>query len=118
MDSIGHKDITARKIHRCNWCLLPIEKGEVYSRQAVVYEGTIFTWKNHKSCADIASKLDMFSHCDEGLSSEEFHESIREEYANLMFQYAPEVYEDGDFSIPPFKDQLEFVKNHYKNEHR
>ena len=74
----------ARKIHICNFCNLPIEIGSKYEAQSNIFEGEFYTWKSHCSCSIIASKLNMYDTCDEGLTSDEFHELIDEEYDKIV----------------------------------
>lgn len=93
----------ARKKHRCNWCVQPIEIGEVYERQAIFDSGTAYTWKNHKRCSDLASKLKLFENSyGEGVSQEDFMDSIVEYYMEL-------VNFDRKQKLPPFKEMLDAV---------
>ena len=55
-----------------------IEVGEKYDRQTCVYDNSIYDWIAHRECSCIASKLDMFNDCDEGLNGEDFREYINQ----------------------------------------
>ena len=113
MNQISKSKPTARKDHKCDWCELPILKDEKYERSTNEYEGNIYTWKNHITCALIADKLNMFDHCDEGLTGEDFQECIKDEYSQIMSDEHSDVYESPNFEIPSFYSRLWFVKNHY-----
>lgn len=67
----------ARKEHTCMWCGGKIAVGEQYDRQTLVYDGELYEWKNHRECAKLASRLNMFAeYGDEGLDEEYFKECI------------------------------------------
>lgn len=108
MQLISSSKQKARKQHICDWCELPIETGTIYERSVHV-DKSIYTWKNHIHCSEIANKLKMFGDfCDEGLGSNDFQEQITEEYKSLM------ILADESFSVlPPFKHQLEYVVAHH-----
>lgn len=40
----------ALKDHRCQDCLLKIEKGETYRRDVLSYDGRAYTWLSHIAC--------------------------------------------------------------------
>lgn len=115
MKTISTTERKARKQHMCNYCGLPIEIGETYELQVNINEGELYSWKSHLSCNDIASELDMYDNCDDGLTGETFREYIQEEYRNIMHTEFNEIYESKDFSYPEFYEQLEFVKKHYES---
>lgn len=99
----------ARKDHKCNFCFCNIGVGDQYSYSVNIFDGDFFTWKSHKRCNEIASKLNMYDNCDDGLSGEDFMENIRNEYMDLQSKYNTEQYESDDFEYPNFKGQLDFV---------
>ena len=105
-------EIKAVKEHKCDFCLGKIEKGSKYIKSVHKCD-YMYTWKTHKKCAEIASKLNMYDNCDEGLTTEDFNESIRFEYNNLMSNTQNEIYESKDFGLPNFQGQLQFVLNYY-----
>jgi len=113
MQTLSIEKPKAKKQHKCDFCGLIIEVGEVYELQKNASEGTLYSWKSHLSCNEIASKLDMFDNCDEGVTGEDFKEYIREEYQNIMISKFNEIYESRDFSFPIFEEQLSFVKTHH-----
>ena len=102
----------AKKVHKCNFCGLPIEIGETYNRQANIQDGDFFEWKSHKSCEAIAYELNMFNNCEDGVDEYSFSEDIKNEYQDIMSNSYTEIYESKDFKYPSFKEQLEFVKKH------
>lgn len=103
----------ARKQHKCDFCGLIIKIGEVYELQRNISGGTLYLWKSHLSCTEIASKLDMFDNCDEGVTGEDFEENIHVEFKNIIQSKFNEFYESKDFSFPVFEEQLSFVKKHH-----
>jgi len=84
METIGNSKHKARKEHRCDLCHGKIEKGQIYERQFNKFDGDVYTWKNHEDCSKIASKLNMYQHCDEGLDSDTFREIIDDQYYKLL----------------------------------
>lgn len=93
----------AIKEHRCNWCSQTIQIGEVYEKQTVFEDGSAYTWKNHKRCDELTSKLKMFQDKNgEGLSEDEFCDNVIEYYMEL-------VNFDRKKELPPFKEMLHFV---------
>ena len=47
---LEHREVTARKDHKCRVCYEVIEKGSKYWRQACAMDGTAYTWKEHPEC--------------------------------------------------------------------
>lgn len=93
----------ARKEHQCDWCSQTIQIGEVYDRQALFYDGTASTWKNHRRCSELASKLNMFRETSgEGLSQSDFCDNITEYYMEITNF-------DRKNKLPPFKERIEIV---------
>lgn len=113
METISTVKRKARKQHKCDFCGLPIQIGETYELQINSSEGTLYSWKSHLSCNEIAGKLDMYDYCDDGLDGEGFKENIRTEYQYIMQSKFNEIYESKDFSFPTFSEQLDFVKKHH-----
>ena len=110
METLSYaKPVKAKKEHRCNYCIYLISKGEVYEKSTHKYYGEVYTWKSHLKCSNIASKLKMFDHADEGVTSENFHETIQYQYQDLMIKHHLELYESKDFKYPKFNEQLDFV---------
>ncbi len=66
----------ARKDHRCMFCGGIIKKGEKYDRQTDVDSGEIYDWVNHNKCSKIASQLNMYKDCDDGLDGYNFRSYI------------------------------------------
>jgi hypothetical protein len=102
---IGPTQTKARKKHRCDFCQYPINNGDDYMRSTHTYSGDIYTWKSHLDCDKIATKLNMYEDCDEGLTSDGFQECIINEYDNLEGPKMPRGTE--------FKHYLDFVKLHH-----
>ena len=103
MDIISSTKPTARKEHKCDYCDGKIIIGEKYDRMLIKGD-TLYPWKSHLRCLDIASKLDMYDRCNEGVTSEDFYEIIQDEFLELN----PDIEESIKFS-----EQLDFVCNHF-----
>ena len=50
---IAEQRPVARQRHLCNDCDGVITPGSTYIRQAVTFDGSIYTWKEHPMCQDI-----------------------------------------------------------------
>lgn len=105
MDVIATKQRIAVKDHKCNFCGLTIPKGEKYDWQKNVYEGALYEWKAHLSCCDIASELSMYDYADEGVTEEDFKETINDEYNRIC--------DPNEKVLPPFETRLLTVKQKY-----
>lgn len=109
METIASRKQKAIKDHKCDWCNLPIKKGEVYNYSVYKADNDLYVWKNHISCAEIAEKLKMFEDVwDKGLTGEDFQECIENEYSKLMM-----ITDGDDDESPPFEYKLNFVKNKF-----
>lgn len=106
MDLISHQTRKARKEHTCDWCLGKIKKGQHYNH-SFCKDDYVFVWKNHIRCAEIATELKMFD--DGGVTQDDFHEHIGEEYMRIMSEHHNEIYEAKDFKYPSFEKLLDFV---------
>lgn len=97
---LKNKIVRAKKDHTCNFCGVEIDKGEKYHLQVIKNDLTyksIYTWKSHIKCMDIAHKLDMFKDCeDDGLPSDMFWEIIEETYHEMY----------GESELPRECDEL------------
>jgi len=111
--TISHVEVKARKNHSCDWCCAKIEVGEVYNKQTFTYDGSILTWKSHLSCISLATELNWFDECDEGLTESDFYENVIQKYMSVMSEEFNEAYESPDFVDPPFLEQLQFLKDKY-----
>ena len=113
MDIISSENRKAIKTHTCCWCGGKIIKGETY-HYSFLKDDNVYIWKNHLRGGEIVSYLDMFSHCDNGVTEDAFVETIREEYMKIMSNNHNEIYESKDFKYPTFLEQLEFVCDFHK----
>ena len=109
METLSNTTPKAIKEHQCNYCGEKINKGEKYNSQTNVYDGDIYTWKSHKNCTDIASELRMHDECDEGVTGEDFRESIQYAYQDIMINTDIDYYESKEFKYPTFVEQLKVV---------
>lgn len=113
METLRKQTPTAHKIHKCDWCGGEINIGEKYDRSTCAFDGKLYEWKNHISCRKIASKLEMFDWCDDGVTEDDFRTGIQDEYMHIMSEHHTEEYEAVNFKHPPFLEQLQFVKRHH-----
>ena len=106
MDILSNTTPKARKQYKCNFCLLPIIKGEKHDCQVVVYDG-IYTWRSHFECGLLAHALKLYDDCDEGVTDDLFHEAVIEEYRTIIDTWNPH------YDLPEFRIMLEAVKKKY-----
>ena len=97
MEILDRKIRVAKKEHRCDLCGFNIVAGEKYDWQKNVYDGMIGEFKMHLSCLQLASKLNMFEECDDGLTGDDFIEFVEQEYPSSVTGLK-------------FRDVLNFVK--------
>jgi len=110
----------ANKEHKCSFCNERISKGETYLKSTHKFDGELYDWRSHINCGWIASKLKLYDDCEEGLTQDDFIESIREEFYTLMinrvekddFKKYQELF--GYLRSVYFKQQLVYVIHHYK----
>lgn len=112
MRTLSDVKIKARAVHECDYCSLPINKGEIYSRECIDNDG-IYTWKSHVDCRALPSKLGWFDAYDDGLCSDDFKQGVMIEYQEILRVTNPELYESNGFKYPSFAEQLQFVINHH-----
>lgn len=80
--------ITAKKPHRCDYCSQLVEPKITYTRTSIANEGNIYEWVSHLHCDAIVEKLNMFELNDnEGISSDDYHEHIVQEYCRINKNY-------------------------------
>lgn len=72
------KVLKSRKMHRCDFCTLPISPGEMYNRDFLRDQDGVGTWKSHVNCNALANKLDWFRDRIDGLDSDGFEASVDE----------------------------------------
>ena len=75
-DFISFDKLTAKKKQRkgCDFCGGEIQIGETYNKHVYAGEGTIWTWKSHLNCYNLAVKLDWFD--QDGLSQNDFYDHV------------------------------------------
>ena len=105
-------DTKAIKEHRCNFCYQKILTGSIYVK-SVWKADSIYAWKTHNHCADIATKLKMYEDSDDGVDSDAFSEHIKNEYQNIIMQINPNA---KDIVFPKFLERLYFVCKNYEIE--
>lgn len=114
----SNEETKARKDHNCDFCGGKINIGSKYLKSTIVYDD-IYDWKTHVECEWIAQELDMYKQCeyDEGLTSNDFNEIIREEFYTLMSDMVPK---ESDYRVfwafknVVWREQLGHVIRHHK----
>lgn len=103
----------ARKKHKCMFCGGVISIGQKYDRQTCIYDGSVYDCITHEECIKIASKLDMYDDCDEGLNGEEFIDSIQQYvYDNHYDDKIDDIAEDWQL---PYYDTVKKILEELKN---
>lgn len=120
MDTLSvNKDVKAKKEHPCDFCCEKIKQGETYIKSTHKQDETIYDWKTHKHCAEIAVRLNMYMGSYEGVTTEDFQETIHSEYFDLVIakfskedivKYSTIIQELRKVS---FNHKLNFVIRHY-----
>lgn len=100
---ISHKVVKARKLHVCDFCTLPFEKGTRYNRNFTKFDGIVYVWKSHLSCSHLVTALAM--DYGDGVTTDEFKEHINETYDSLT---------DGA-NTPSFAEKLNYVTDQTLN---
>lgn len=113
------KETKARKQHHCDFCNEKILKGEKYTNSTHVCDGRIYDWKTHKYCGQIASRLDMYDNCDEGVTMDDFMEIINDKHGDILIgqihRKDAKKYRDiiSQLTKVRFRDKLWFVIRYY-----
>ena len=97
MEVLDRKNRVAKKEHTCDLCGFKIATGEKYDWQKNVHDGMLYEFKMHLSCLELASKLNMFEQCDDGVTGDDFIEFVAQEYPESIKGLK-------------FRDVLNFVK--------
>jgi hypothetical protein len=114
MDISSTTTPVARKEHTCDWCLQKIHIGEAYNKQTIFDNGSAYTWKNHRHCAELASRLKMFEAFDygDGLCQSDFHDCITEEYRDIVYEKDKTTFNSKN-PMPPFAERMKVVREHH-----
>jgi hypothetical protein len=123
MDTLtGPKEVKAIKEHSCNFCGTKIKIGEVYMKSTHKNEGAVYDWKTHKHCAEIAERLDMYDYADEGVSMDDFVQTIHSKHDDLLIDQLPiDKDQPGRFNdiiqqlrCVQFQDKLWYLIRYYR----
>lgn len=88
------REVRAKKKHVCDFCGMSISEREKYMKSTYSHEGSLYDWKTHKHCSDIAEKLNMYNDFDDGLTGEDFREIIHDAYFELIIKPFPKEKEE------------------------
>lgn len=83
------KEVKAIKEHSCNFCGTKINIGEAYMKSTHKHDGDVYDWKTHKYCAEIAERLKMYDDADEGVTMDDFMETIHCKHDDLLINQLP-----------------------------
>lgn len=114
------KETKARKEHRCDFCNDKIVIREKYIKSTHIYEGQVYDWKTHKHCSELATELNMYDDCDEGLTQDIFMEIVNSQHYEILISKMPDEdvikYGDilGELRYVRFRNKLGFVIRHLK----
>jgi len=115
------KEVKAIKEHRCNFCCEKIKKGETYMKSTHKQDGTVYDWKTHKHCSEIVDRLKMYDDCDEGVTMDDFTETIHCKHDDLLIEQLPYKEQPQRFNDiiqqlrhVKFNDKLWYVIRYYK----
>lgn len=110
----------SKKEHVCDFCTEKIRIGEKYLSSSHKNDGSVYTWKSHKYCSDLAKRLKMYENCsDDGVTTEDFCEIIKEEFFSILT--SPISYDEKiklseiivQLKNVKWHEQLWFVIRHY-----
>jgi len=103
----------ARKTHKCMFCGGNIEIGEKYKRDTCVFDGVLYDWVTHNECAKVASELEMYDDCDDGVDEDAFRENINEYvYQNHYDEELGDIAKDWQL---PYHDLVKKILNELKS---
>ncbi len=94
--NLTHKDVTARKEHRCDWCGEVIHKGEKYHYESFIFDGDFCDWHSHLACSRVVSAIWDYADPDEGMSADQFDESCYEVCRKFICPDCPEWNKEYD----------------------
>jgi len=116
IDVIADVVKTARKNHRCDYCGGNIQKGEMYSYQKSVFDGTFYEWRAHLACTRVAFAIWDYVDPYEGMSDQEFMDGCQEVCQRFICPDCPrwnKEYDDCDDDLTYCIDRMdEFFKTH------
>ena len=115
------KEVKAIKEHSCNFCGTKINIGDTYMKSTHKHDGNIYDWKTHKYCDEIANRLKMYDDADEGVTMDDFTETIHCKHDDLLIDQLPLDKEQPQKFIDiiqqlrhvKFKDKLWYVIRYY-----
>ena len=86
METIKHQtEVKAIKEHKCSFCSYRISKGDTYLSSTYKNDGSIYDWKAHKHCEELALQMEMYDDIDDdGLTQDAFMEIVSEKYISIL----------------------------------
>lgn len=113
------ENVTAKKDHTCNFCGEKILKGSIYVFSTHKHEGDLYNWKTHKYCGKLASVMNMYENCDDGVTEDDFTEHVSNFHDDLLIDLLPKgdkkEYSDiiQQLRHVNFKYKLNYVLRHF-----
>lgn len=84
-----------------------------------VYDGQVYDWKTHKHCNKLASRMNMYEYCEEGLTADDFMIAVSEKHSDILMEQIPDTDSPkfGDIisqlNLVIFRHKLWFVIRHF-----
>lgn len=109
----------ATKEHQCSFCGGKIHQKEIYVKSTHKNDGDVYDWKSHKYCSDLAIRLKMYDDCDEGLTMDDFMETICSKHDDILISQLPKnelsKYDDviRQLRCVRWSDKLGYVIRYY-----
>lgn len=114
--NLSHKDVVARKEHRCDWCEKIISKGEKYHYETFIFEGEFYDWHSHLSCSRVVSAIWDYVDPYDGMTSDDFDQGCTDVCRGFICPDCSEwnkEYEDCEKDEPYCIGKMdEFFKTH------
>lgn len=113
------KETKARKTHQCSLCYEKINNKEVYIGSTYVFDGDVNTWRVHKRCNKLVDLLNMHDNCEDGVSGEDFQETISDFYYTTLINSFEESVRDkysdilGELDKVRWRDKFWFTIRHF-----
>lgn len=121
METLKHQtEVKAIKEHKCSFCSYRISKGETYLSSTYKNDGSIYDWKAHKHCEQLALQMKMYEDIDsDGLTQDAFIDIVSNEHDDILIGLFT-ISECEKFSdvikqlrYVNFRDKLSFIIRHY-----
>lgn len=114
------KEVKAKKEHRCNFCNYVITTDTKYMKSTHIHADQVYDWKTHKHCAELATKMDMYEYCDDGLTMDDFMAAVSDKHGDILTGQLPDSPGFGDIisqlHLVVFRHKLSFVIRYFNKQ--